>query len=222
MHVILMGPQGAGKGTQADIVGPKLGLAKLSTGELFRAAIAAESDLGRQIKEPYDRGDLIPDDLTLGIVEERLEQLDEDPEVRGALFDGFPRTLPQAEGLDVVMEKRGERIDAVVEFEVPRDRLVERLAGRRVCPCCGTTYHVEFNPPKQPNVCDRDGCLLVQREDDTPEAIRRRLALYDQQTAPLLDFYRERGQLTKVNGDRPIEEVTQDIVAAIERTARRQ
>jgi adenylate kinase len=222
MHIILIGPQGAGKGTQADIVGPRLGLAKLSTGELFRAAIASGSELGQEVKGPYDRGELIPDDLTLGLVEERLEQLDGDPDVKGALFDGFPRTRNQAEGLDAVLEKRGERLAAVIEIDVPRETLVERLSGRRLCPCCGATYHVEFNPPKRPDVCDRDGCRLIQREDDTPNAIRRRLALYDQQTAPLLDFYRERGQLTKVNGDRPIDDVTQDILAAIARTAARQ
>jgi adenylate kinase len=222
MHIILMGPQGVGKGTQAEIVGPRLGLAKLSTGELFRAAIAADSPLGREVKGPYDRGELIPDELTLGLVEERLDELDGDPDVKGALFDGFPRTRNQAEGLDMVLAKRGERLAAVVEIDAPRDTLVQRLSGRRVCQCCGATYHVEFNPPKQPDVCDRDDCRLIQREDDTPDAIRRRLALYDQLTAPLLDFYRERGQLTKVNGDRPIEEVTQAILAAIDRTAARQ
>jgi adenylate kinase len=222
MNVILMGPQGAGKGTQADLVGPRLGLAKLSTGELFRAAIAAESDLGRAIKEPYDRGELITDDLTLGIVEERLELHDDDPAIRGALFDGFPRTRAQAEGLDVVLEKRGERIDSVVEITVRRDELIERLAGRRVCPNCGATYHVHFNPPRSPDICDRCGGTLIQREDDTPEAIGRRLDLYDQKTAPLIDFYDRRGLVKRVSGEQSIDDVTEDIIAAIEQTAARQ
>jgi adenylate kinase len=222
MNIILMGPQGAGKGTQADSVGPKLGLAKLSTGELFRAAIATGSELGQQVKGPYDRGELIPDDLTLGIVEERLEELDEDPDVNGALFDGFPRTRAQAEGLDAVLEKRGERIDAVVEISVPREVLVERLAGRRVCPNCGSTYHVVFNPPKGDGVCDRCGGTVVQREDDTPEAIGRRLDLYEEKTAPLLNFYAERGLLKRVSGEQSIDAVTEDVLAAIGTPAARQ
>lgn len=222
MHVILMGPQGAGKGTQADIIAPRLGLAKLSTGELFRAAIAADSPLGREIKGPYERGELIPDDLTLGIVEERLEELDDDPEIHGALFDGFPRTRAQAEGLDALLAKRGERINAVVEIGVPRDILIERLAGRRVCTTCGATYHVVFNPPKVEGICDRCGGQLIQRDDDTPEAIGRRLDLYDEKTAPLLAFYDERGLLRRVNGEQPIDDVAKDILAAIERTAAHQ
>jgi adenylate kinase len=222
MHIILMGPQGAGKGTQADIIGPRLGLAKLSTGDLFREAIAADSPLGREIKGPYDRGELIPDDLTLGLVEERLEALDDDPDVRGALFDGFPRTRAQAEGLDAVLAKRGERIDAVVEISVPRDVLIARLAGRRVCPNCGATYHVEFNPPKVEGICDRCGHQLIQRDDDTPEAIGRRLDLYDEKTAPLLAFYEERGLLRRVSGEQSIDKVTKDVLAAIEQTAAHQ
>jgi adenylate kinase len=222
MHVILMGPQGAGKGTQADIIGPRLGLSKLSTGELFRAAIAADSPLGQEIKGPYDRGELIPDHLTLGLVEERLEEIGENPDIRGALFDGFPRTRAQAEGLDAVLAKRGEKIDAVVEISVPRGSLIERLAGRRVCPNCGATYHVVFNPPKVDGICDRCGSRLIQREDDTPEAIGRRLDLYDEKTAPLLAFYDERGLLKRVSGDQPIDQVTEDILAAIKRTAAHQ
>jgi adenylate kinase len=222
MHVILMGPQGAGKGTQADMVGPRLGLAKLSTGELFREAIAAETELGREIKGPYDRGELIPDDLTLGLVEERLEHLDDDPEIRGALFDGFPRTRAQAEGLDAVLAKRDEKIDSVVEISVPRDVLIERLAGRRVCPNCGATYHIIFNPPKADSVCDRCGGQLIQRDDDTPEAIGRRLDLYDEKTAPLLEFYDQRGLLKRVNGEQSIDDVAEDILAAIKQTAAHQ
>jgi adenylate kinase len=219
MHVILMGPQGAGKGTQADIVGPALKLAKLSTGDLFRAAMAAGTELGQQIKGPYDRGELIPDDLTLGIVEERLEQLDDEPEIEGALFDGFPRTRAQAEGLDLVLAKRGEKIDAVVEISVPREVLIERLTGRRVNPVTGKTYHIVFNPPEVEGICDDTGTPLIQRADDTPEAIERRLALYDQSTAPLLDFYDARGVLKRVSGEQAIDDVTADILAAVDQAA---
>src|SRR5262245_10357446 len=222
MNIILMGPQGAGKGTQADLVGPRLGLAKLATGDLFREAIASGSELGQQVEGPYSRGELIPDDLTLSLVEERLEQLDEDPEIRGALFDGFPRTRAQAEGLDAVLEKRGERVDRVVEISVPRNVLIARLAGRRVCPNCGATYHVVFNPPKSDEICDRCGHKLMQRADDTPEAIGRRLDLYDEKTAPLLDFYVQRGLLKRVSGEQSIDDVTEDILAAIQKTAARQ
>jgi adenylate kinase len=222
MNVILMGPQGAGKGTQADLVGPRLGLAKLSTGDLFREAIASGSELGQQVQGPYSRGELIPDDLTLSLVEERLEELDEDPEIYGALFDGFPRTRAQAEGLDAVLEKRGERIDSVVEIFVPRDVLIARLAGRRICPNCGATFHVVFNPPKNDEFCDRCGHTLIQRADDTPEAIGRRLDLYDEKTAPLLDFYEQRGLLKRVSGEQSIDDVTEDILAAIQQTAARQ
>lgn len=222
MHIILMGPQGAGKGTQADIIAPRLGLVKLSTGDLFRAAAASGSELGRLVKGYLDRGELVPDDVTLAIVEERLEEIAENPEVSGALFDGFPRTRAQAEGLDAILAKRDERIAAVIEIDVPRDKLIARLAGRRYCPNCGATYHVEYNPPRKAGVCDRCGGPLVQRPDDTPEAIRRRLDLYDEQTAPLLDFYQQRGLLIRVDGDRPIEEVTHDILAAIGTAAKSQ
>jgi adenylate kinase len=217
-----MGPQGAGKGTQADIIAPRLGLVKLSTGDLFRAAVASGSELGRLAKGYLDRGELVPDDITLAIVEERLEEIAENPNVKGALFDGFPRTRAQAEGLDAILAKRDERIAAVIEIAVPREKLIARLAGRRYCPNCGATYHVEFNPPKTAGVCDRCGGPLVQRPDDTPEAIRRRLDLYDEQTAPLLDFYQQRGLLIRVDGDRPIEEVTHDILAAIGTAAKSQ
>jgi adenylate kinase len=216
-----MGPQGAGKGTQADIIAPRLGLIKLSTGDLFRSAVAAGSELGRLAQGYLDRGELVPDDITLAIVEERLEQIAEDPNARGALFDGFPRTRAQAEGLDALLAKRDERLAAVIEIDVPREKLIARLAGRRYCPACGATYHVEFNPPQQAGICDRCGGPLVQRPDDTPEAIRRRLDLYDEQTAPLLAFYQQRGLLIRVDGDRPIEEVTHDILAAISAATKR-
>jgi adenylate kinase len=217
MHVILMGAQGAGKGTQAERIAPRYKLAHLSTGELFRAAVANDTALGRLAKGYLDRGELVPDDVTIGIVDEKLQKIaNQAPEVQGALFDGFPRTAAQAEGLDRLLAKRGEPISSVIEVSVPREKLVSRLAGRRVCQNCGATYHVEFNPPSKEGVCDRCGGPLIQRPDDTPEAINRRLDIYFAQTEPLLDYYKARGLLKRVNGDQPIDEVTDAIAAAID------
>lgn len=221
MHVILMGAQGSGKGTQASRLAPRLRLQHLSTGELFRAAIALGSPVGQEIEAAYDRGDLISDDLTVRLVGESLEDIDElkqgGEDVHGALFDGFPRTVNQAEGLGELLAPRGEKITIVVELVVPMERLVTRLAGRWVCPVCGTTFHLEFNPPAVEGRCDLCDSELIQREDDKPEPIKRRLALYFEQTAPVLSFYSERGMLVQVNGDQPIDRVT----AMIEQEIRR-
>lgn len=215
MHVILMGAQGVGKGTQAERLAPRLRLTHLSSGDLFRAEIKSGSELGARLKTILDRGELVPDQLTLDIVGERLNQLAAGAYSSGALFDGFPRTPAQAEGLERALEARGERIEAVIEISVPREHLVERLSGRRVCPVCGMTYHVKFNPPRVPGICDNDGTALIQRADDTPEAINRRLDLYFQQTEPLLAYYEARGLLKRVDGDRTIDSVTDQIAAAI-------
>jgi adenylate kinase len=216
MHVILMGAQGAGKGTQAARIAPRLGLIHLSTGDLFRAAIKAETPLGREAKGYIDRGELVPDTVTLGIVEQRLADIAAMPDARGALFDGFPRTNPQAEGLDALLERRGEEIAAVVEIEVPTQVLIERLAGRRVCRFCGATFHVAFKPPRIKGVCDVCGGELYQRPDDQPEPIQRRLNLYAEETAPLLEYYRARGLLVSVDGNQSEDDVTEAILAAIQ------
>jgi adenylate kinase len=216
MHVMLMGAQGAGKGTQAARVAPRLSLVHLSTGELFREAMASGSELGQRIKETYDKGDLIPDDLTLSLVDARLNEIAAMEGVEGALFDGFPRTRAQAVGLDEMLGARGEQLRVVIEIKVPLEVLINRLTGRRVCPICGATYHVEFDPPKEQGICDRCGSALIQRADDQPEPIKRRLALYFDQTAPLLDYYRERGLLVEIDGNRSIDEVTADIINAVE------
>ena len=224
MHVIFMGPQGAGKGTQATRIAEQLELVHVSTGELFRSAIKAKTPLGVMAKEILDRGDLVPDDITLGIVEKRLEEIAETRSAggnaRGALFDGFPRTPAQAKGLDDLLERRGERLVTVIEITAPREVLVERLSGRRVCPNCGAVYHIEFSPPKVDSICDNCGHQVIQRADDTPEAIERRLSLYDEQTAPLLNYYRERGLLQTVNGDRDVDTVSADLVRVIEDSAK--
>ena len=219
MHVLLMGAQGAGKGTQALRVAPRLRLRHVSTGDLFRAAIAADTGLGKQIKAIYDRGDLVPDDVTMRLVEEVLDEIATERnlggEVTGALLDGFPRTRPQAEGLDAALQRRHESIRAVIEITVPLDILVARLAGRRVCQTCGAVYHVDHQPPELDGICDRCGGVVVQREDDQPGPIKRRLGLYFEQTAPLLSYYRDLGLLHTVDGNQSIEAVTEAIVGTV-------
>lgn len=223
VYVILMGAQGSGKGTQAALIGPQLKLVKVATGDLFRAAIAQGSELGLQVKSILEAGNLVPDELTNAIVQVRLAQIAasraKGEDVQGALFDGFPRTEPQARALDEILASQGEQITAVVEIDVPRDQLITRLAGRRTCESCGAVYHVESDPPQVEGICDKCGGKLVQREDDTPAAITRRLALYDELTAPLLSYYEERGVLERVNGDQDIQGVHQDILDAIRKNA---
>lgn len=223
MYVILMGPQGSGKGTQAGRLAPRLGLKLVATGDLFRGAIAAGTELGQRIKAGYDRGELVPDEVTVGLVEEKLDEITRERErgegVGGALFDGFPRTCAQAEALDDLLGGRGEAISAVIRLQVPIETLVARLAGRRVCKRCGAVYHVEFNPPRRTGVCDRCGGEVAQRDDDQPGAIKKRLDLYFRETEPLLAYYQTGGRVAVVDGNRPIERVTDDIVRAIERVA---
>lgn len=218
MNIILMGAQGSGKGTQAAILGPRLLLAKVATGDLFRAAIAEGSELGTRVKAILEAGELVPDELTNAIVRSRLEEiarLKASGELNGALFDGFPRTAGQAKALDEILAGQDDRIDAVIEIQVPREDLIERLAGRRVCPVCGTVYHLEADPPRIQGACDREGATLIQRDDDKPDAIRRRLEIYDEQTKPLLSYYEQRGLVTRVDGNQPIEAVTDAILDAI-------
>jgi adenylate kinase len=219
VHVILMGAQGSGKGTQAALLGPKLKLTKIATGDLFRAEIASGSPLGLQLKGILDRGDLVPDDLTNAIVHGWIARIvdrrKQGEDVAGALFDGYPRTDVQARALDDILADHGESVTAVIEIDVPRDVLIERLSGRRVCVNGDAVYHIEAKPPAVEGVCDKCGGQVIQRDDDQPEAIARRLALYDQQTAPLLDYSDAQGKLTKVDGDRAIDEVEESLLAVI-------
>lgn len=219
MHVIFMGAQGSGKGTQAALIGPQLNLVKLATGDLFRAEIASGSQLGMELKKILARGDLVPDGLTNATVRGRIAAIAESRQqgepAAGALFDGFPRTDVQARALDSILAEHGEQITVVVEIDVPRDVLVKRLSGRRVCVDCGTVFHVDANPTAQPEICDVCGGEVIQRDDDKPEPIARRLALYDDQTAPLLEYYRQRGLLERVDGDQDVDIVTNSILAVI-------
>ncbi|WP_010652074.1 adenylate kinase [Oceanobacillus massiliensis] len=208
MNLILMGLPGAGKGTQAEKINNKYNIPHISTGDMFRLAIKEGTDLGKKAKEYMDQGNLVPDEVTIGIVKERLSKPDCN---NGFLLDGFPRTIAQAEALQQLLTDLDRSIDYVLHVDVPEEKLVERLTGRRICPTCGTTYHVVYNPPKEEGICDKDGSKLIQRDDDQPETVKKRLSVNIEQTQPLLDFYQDKGYLVKVNGDRDIDEVFQEI-----------
>lgn len=215
-HVVFIGPQGAGKGTQAARVAPLFGLLHLATGDLFRALMAGESDLAAEVRAFYDRGELVPDALTARVLFAALDERASGGDVRGALIDGFPRNAAQAEVLDEQIAARGEELAAVVHIDVARNVLMRRLTGRLVCRTCGATYHREFNPPRTPGVCDLDGGELYVRSDDTEDAVARRLDIYFAQTEPLLDRWRERGIVLDIDGDQPIDAVTAAIAATLE------
>lgn len=197
MRMVLMGPPGAGKGTQAKLLQKELTVAHVSSGDLLRAAVRNKSPLGVQAKKFMDRGELVPDEILLGTIEERLQA---DDCRAGFLLDGFPRTIPQAEALQVVLGRLQSKLDRVTSIHVPREELVKRLAGRRTCRNCDAMYHVIFDPPTNPGLCNRCSGELYQREDDKEDTIRARLDVYDRQTKPLLDYYRERGLLREVDG----------------------
>lgn len=203
-HVILMGPPGAGKGTQAARVAESEGLCRISTGDLLREAVAGGTELGKKAESLMERGELVPDDLILDLVD---RVLDRPACANGAVYDGFPRTVDQAAGLDRLLEKRGEGVDRVVALEVPEEEIVRRLSGRRVCKNCGKLYHIRFDPSGTEGRCDECGGELAQRPDDQPETIRRRLAVYRDQTAPVLEAYEPEPGVTAMDGDRSIDEV---------------
>ncbi|KHE72549.1 adenylate kinase [Halobacillus sp. BBL2006] len=208
MNLILMGLPGAGKGTQAEKIVEKYDIPHISTGDMFRLAIKEGTELGKEAKSYMDKGELVPDEVTIGIVRERLSKPDCQ---KGFLLDGFPRTIAQAEALENLLKDMDESLDYVLHIDVPQDQLVERLTGRRICPTCGATYHVAFNPPKEEGKCDNDGSELIQREDDQPETVRKRLEVNVEQTQPLLDFYQDKGYLVSFEGDKDINEVFKDI-----------
>ncbi len=202
-----------GKGTQAAILAEKTGLVHITTGELFREAIRQETELGKQAKVYYDRGQLVPDHLTIAMLLERLSQGDC---AGGCILDGFPRTLEQATALDEALAREGRAIDKVVYIQAPQDELLSRLSGRWNCRQCGSVYHERFQPPREAGRCDQCGGELYQREDDKPETARRRLEVYAQQTAPLIDYYRERGKLVEIDGHKPVEDVAENLLAAVD------
>lgn len=212
MRTILMGPPGAGKGTQAETLVEKFKIPHISTGDMFRAAIKAGTPLGLKAKEYMDAGGLVPDEVTIGIVEERLKQPDC---AHGFLLDGFPRTVAQADALGKIIQNLGFTLDGVINIEVDEEKLLERLTGRRICRQCGATYHTVFNPPAREEICDKCGGELYQRSDDTLETARNRLRVYNEQTEPLIQYYRGQGLLKGIQGDQPIDKVLQDILAAM-------
>ena len=212
MRLILLGPPGAGKGTQAKFICEKYRIPQVSTGDMLRAAIKAGTLLGQEAKKVIDAGHLVSDDIVVNLVRERLLR---DDCRDGYLFDGFPRTIPQAEVLDSELTKLGDHIDYAINVDVPDENIVKRMSGRRACLTCGATYHIEHVPPKKEGICDVCGSELVLRDDDKPETVKNRLNVYHEQTQPQIDFYTEKGVLKTVDGTVPMEEVFAAITAIL-------
>ncbi|MBM7624002.1 adenylate kinase [Sporohalobacter salinus] len=204
MHIILVGPPGAGKGTQAANLVDEFGVPHIATGDIFRSAIKNKTQLGKKAKEYIDQGQLVPDEVTIGIVEERLS---EDDCQEGFILDGFPRTVTQADALNDILADLNIKLDTVLNIEVSEEEVVRRLSGRRICSECGASYHLEFNPPQDKNICDKCSGELYQREDDEPETIKERLEVYKEQTEPLINYYKEKGILKSINGEAVPQEV---------------
>ncbi len=211
-RVVLLGLPGAGKGTQAERLAKALGVPHVASGDLFREHLNKNTELGQRARAYIDRGDLVPDEITIGMVAERLARPDC---ADGFVLDGFPRTVAQAEALERVLDRMGTRLNIVPLIRVSEEVALARLSGRWTCRKCGAVYHTLFNPPKQPGVCDVCGGELYQRSDETPEAHRRRLEVYREQTAPLVDYYRRAGLLVEINGEQSIEDVQADLWAAV-------
>lgn len=216
MRAVLVGPPGAGKGTQAQILATELSIPKVSTGDIFRANVSGGTELGKKAKEYMDRGDLVPDEVTNAMVKDRLAQ---DDAAEGFLLDGFPRNVPQAETLKTMLADLDSKLDVVLELRVDEDEVVKRLSGRRSCPECGRVYHVEYDAPRTAGRCDEDDAELYQREDDREETIRHRLKVYRDQTAPLVEFYEAEGLLATIAATGPVAEVSGRAMAAIREKA---
>ncbi len=212
MRIVLLGPPGAGKGTQAALLAERAGLAHVATGDLFRAHLERGTELGKQAKSYMDKGDLVPDDVTIRMVLERFRESDA---ADGFVLDGFPRTIPQAEALDAALAGAGQAIDRALLIEVDREELVRRLAGRWICRQCQAPYHVHSAPPTKPGVCDACGGELYQRDDDKPEVVAKRLDTYERETAPLAGYYERMGKLARIDGLGDIEDVAEKLGRAI-------
>ena len=212
MHILLMGPPGAGKGTQAAALVKELGVPHISTGDMFRAAIKEGTEMGKKAKSFIDAGNLVPDEVTIGIVRDRLAK---DDCKKGFILDGFPRTVGQAEALKGILSELGLALDKVLNISVPSSELIERAVGRRICKACGATYHLKFNPTKVEGKCDECGGELYQRADDTAETMGNRLKKYEESTKPLIDYYTAAGVYAEVDGLQDISKVTESLVAVL-------
>lgn len=212
MNLLIMGPPGGGKGTQCEVLIKELNITHISTGDMFRENVKGGTELGLKAQEYMNSGQLVPDELVVAMVKDRLSK----PDCAGGfLLDGFPRTTPQAEALDATLKETGIKLDAVLNIAVPREKLLDRLTGRRVCRSCGASYHVLFNKPQEESKCDKCGGELYQRADDNETAVNQRLDVYEAQTQPLIEYYGKQGLLKEVNGDQAIAKVTQDTLAAL-------
>ncbi len=212
MKIIMLGAPGAGKGTQAIRIASKYNIPHISTGDIFRSNIKAGTELGMKARSFMDKGALVPDDITIGMLMDRIHQDD----CRGGyVLDGFPRTIPQAECLTQALQGSGESIDYAIDVDVPDENIVNRMGGRRACVGCGATYHIEFNPPKSEGICDICGKELTLRDDDKPETVKKRLSVYHDQTQPLIDYYKSFGKLKQVDGTQNMDKVFEDIVSIL-------
>ena len=212
MKIIMLGAPGAGKGTQAKKIAAKYGIPHISTGDIFRANIKNGTELGKKAKTYMDQGLLVPDELVVDLVVDRVSQ---DDCTKGYVLDGFPRTIPQAEALDKALEAKGQKMDYAIDVDVPDENIVNRMSGRRACLNCGATYHLISIPPKVEGICDRCGSKIVLREDDKPETVQKRLKVYHEQTQPLIDYYKNQGILKSVDGTQPMDEVFKAIVTIL-------
>ncbi len=209
MKIIMLGAPGAGKGTQAKMIADKYSIPHISTGDIFRANIKNGTELGKKAKTYMDQGLLVPDELVVDLVVDRVGQADCS---NGYVLDGFPRTIPQAESLDAALEKLGSKVDYAINVEVPDENIVRRMSGRRACVACGATYHIVHIPTKVEGICDRCGSQLILRDDDKPETVKKRLAVYHEQTQPLIDYYNDKKVLVEVDGTKDMNDVFTDIV----------
>jgi adenylate kinase len=212
MRLVLVGPPGAGKGTQAEFIAEHFGIPKISTGDIFRHNVSTGTDLGRLAKKYMDDGDLVPDEVTNAMVRDRLAQPDAKD---GFLLDGFPRNVAQADELNGILEELGAPLSVVLDLDVDFEEVVKRLSGRRTCKQCGHVWHMQFDPPKQAGICDKCGGELFQRDDDKPETVRHRLDVYHEQTEPLIGFYREAGKLVAIDAFGAVEDVTERAISAL-------
>ena len=209
MKIIMLGAPGAGKGTQAKKIAAKYGIPHISTGDIFRANIKNNTELGQKAKTYMDKGELVSDELVVDLIMDRFKEADC---ANGYVLDGFPRTIPQAEALDKALKAQGEAVDFAINVEVPDENIINRMSGRRACVGCGATYHIEFNPTKVEGVCDACGEKLILRDDDKPETVKNRLSVYHEQTQPLIDYYAKADVLAEVDGTQDMEKVFSDIV----------